>query len=251
MTRPNLRSMPNWERLVRFDAGRETWIHPDLPQSRFVYRYMDIAGAVATFNTRSFRMKPPRRWDDPYERWWCDQLFRSGSHLVDAKAYGLCWTTRNRDEPFWRLYTCPDRPTVPAIRVRTTVGKLVERMNRLIETEVGKAYLGRVRYTSAAALHDTAARLVASKEVARSAAIGLHWKRSQFMIEREVRLLWVVTAPSELPYYGLPFDSATFIDQIMVGPTVDKNEARRAIVSLVAAGAPISAICRSRIYDAK
>lgn len=112
----DLRSMPAWQRVERFGVGRESWIHADVAESKYLYRYMDVGGAVATFKGSSFRMRPPRRWDDPYETWWCDQLFRADSTLANAKAYGLCWTTRNRDEPFWRLYTCPDRPTVPAIR---------------------------------------------------------------------------------------------------------------------------------------
>lgn len=248
--RLNLRSMPEWNRLRREDVGREAWIHPDLANSKYVYRYMDLRGAIETFESASFRMKPPRRWDDPYETWWCDQLFEHGTALARAKAYGLCWTTRNRDEPFWRLYTCPDRPTEPAIRLRTTIATLRAQMLAMIHAEVGKAFLGRVRYAPVTALYDKAALLTVKPkdQVARTAAQGLHWKRSQFILEREVRLLWVVTADIELPFYSLAFDRATFIDQVMVGPTTDSDKALDAKRQLIDAGAPKGIVKRSLLY---
>lgn len=248
MTKADLRSMPEWERVRRAGKGRETYLHPDLAEAKYVYRYMDISGVVATFKMAAFRMKAPWRWDDPYETWWCDQLFKHGSPLADAKAYGLCWTTRNRDEPFWRLYTCPDRPKVPAIRLRTTVEKLVERMDALIDAEQGKAFLGRVRYAPVHALYDRATQLAGEKQVARSAASGLHWKRSQFILEREVRLLWVVTAEAAEPFYSLTFDPASFIDQVMIGPTADEEQVRVARRQLIDAGVPSGVICRSLLY---
>lgn len=224
-------------------------MHSDLHESMDVYRYMTIEGAVASFKTATFRMKPPRAWDDPYETWWCDQLFRAGSTLARAKAYGLCWTTRNRDEPFWRLYTCPHSPTVPAVRIRTTVSKLLARMRGMIREHHGKAFLGHVRYAPVNALYEKAANLSnEAKQVALHAAVGLHWKRSQFVLEREVRLLWIVTADEELPLHSLSFDCGSLIDQVMIGPTTDPQQALRAAQKLVEAGVPKDLVCDSTLY---
>lgn len=239
--------MPDWTRADARGKGRTPYVHADLQRSDRLYRYMDIEGVVATFQSGALRMKAPRRWDDPYERWWCDKLFHPGSKLNDTRPYGLCWTTRNRDEPFWRIYTCPGS-TVPAVRIRTSVGTLLDRMADLVNDGSGKAFLGRVRYAKVDDLNVRAEELTRAKQVASSAATGLHWKRSQFILEREVRLLWVMASRTDEPYYSLPFDTEHLIDQVMIGPTTDTKQTALAQRKLLDAGVPERVVCRSLLY---
>lgn len=243
--------MPAW--LHRDDLGlkRGTWVHPDLSDSTKLYRYMPIARAVSMFENRSLTLRQPHLWDDPYEKWWCEQLFKPGSKLVDAKAFGLCWTTRDKDEPVWRLYMCPAEPEIPSIRIRTTVAKLCSRVKAHAETHVGKAYLGRVRYTAASELKEIAAELTANPgdHLARNAAQGLHWKRSQFVLEMEVRLLWIMTASTAPDFIELPLEGFDVIDQVRIGPTTSKAKAHSAYDRLHAAGVSKDLLKYSSIYD--
>ena len=103
---------------------------------------------------------------------------------------------------------------------------------------------------AAAFLHDVAGALRADpKQIARHAALALHWKRSQFILEREVRLLWVVTADVEQQFHSLAFDRAAFVDQVMVGPTTDPAQALQAKQQLIDAGVPSRLVRRSLLYE--
>lgn len=143
----DLHSMPDWIEVEHTVPARGVWTHADLPSNTLLYRYMPLQWAIDVFGAKTFSMRQPRLWDDPYERWWSDQLFKAGSKLADARAFGSCWTTRYIDEQIWRIYMCPQQPEVPAIRISTRAGKLCARMKELCRTETGMAFLGRVRYT--------------------------------------------------------------------------------------------------------
>jgi hypothetical protein len=121
-------------------------------------------------------------------------------------------------------------------------------MAELVKTGDGKAFLGRVRYAPVEDLGARAAKLVMGKQVTSSAATGLHWKRSQFVLEREVRLLWVTTVLDDNPFYSLSFDTNTSIDQVMIGPTIDPKQVALARKQLRDAGVPERLIRRSLIY---
>jgi hypothetical protein len=210
-----------------------------------------IDAAVLTFSNQNLLLRAPHKWDDPYEKWWSQQLFRPDSKLVKAKAYGLCWTTRDRDEPIWRLYMCPAEPKMPAIRLRTTVGALCARMTRLAERKKEKAFMGRVRYKPAAELKRLAKKLTTARDdqVARNAALGLLWKREQFMLEEEVRLLWIETSKRRAARLRLPFDHLNIINQVMIGPSTGTRERNTAARELKLAGVPAHLINFSTIYD--
>lgn len=217
-----------WSPLVHQPAKRG-WVSlrevlPSLP----VYRYMRLAQFEELVTQRRLRLVPPQAWDDPHERWWCDSLFRANSRLANANAYASCWTTRYLDEPFWRLYACwcgPGTPhPKPAVRVRTTVGRLEQATRLAIQDSPAKVFIGRVRYCSRDELGraSVALRKGEGKDVASEVANGLHMKRNAFAFEREVRVLWVDKQPRRCDTQ-VPVDPLSFIDQVMVGPTNHKD----------------------------
>lgn len=250
MTKVNLHVLPAWERAEdkRAPPQRGVFTHSDLPASTVLYRYMTLALAELTLRGGALWMRPPQRWDDPYERWWCEELFRSDSKLREAKAYGICWTSRNRDEPIWRIYTTPGS-TEPAIRFKTTAGKLIAWANAEVQAHHGKAFLGRVRYwPEAKLLHEAKALRAgpATAQVARVAAQALHLKRRQFKLEAETRLLWIETSDVQADHRNLPL--AGLIDQIMIGPTTDPKQRIEARRKLLDAGAPKASLKTSMLY---
>ena len=187
-----------------------------------LYSYMHLDKFKVICDDRRLTLRRPEGWTDPHEKWWCDQLFRAGGPLRAANAYAFCWTTRTTDEPFWRLYSCwcgPGHPDPqPAVRVSTTVGKLMDVMQQAVAPAPAKVFIGRVHYRSGKALGRVASTLRAGKGVASEVASGLHLKRTAFRFESEVRALWVDNLVRREETY-VSIDPAKFIDQVMVGPT--------------------------------
>lgn len=253
MPKVNLRIVPGWERAEIEPAPPERGVftHADLPAATVLYRYMTLRTAELTLRGGSFWMRPPQSWDDPYERWWCEELFRPDSRLRKANAYGICWTSRNRDEPIWRIYMNPES-AMPAIRFRTTAGRLIEWANAEVQVRHGKAFLGRVRYWTEGQLLDEAKALrdgPADAQVARAAARALHLKRRQFKLEAETRLLWIETNDRLDGHRDLPLGG--LVDQIMIGPTTDANLRAEARQRLLAAGASKPLLKSSLLYHSK
>lgn len=253
MPKINLRSVPGWERAEAEPAPprRGVYTHADLPASTVLYRYMTLKTAELTLRGGAFWMRPPQSWDDPYERWWCEELFRPDSMLREAKSYGICWTSRNRDEPIWRIYMSPES-AMPAIRFRTTAGKLIEWANAEVKVRDGKAFLGRVRYWAEGLLLNEAKALrggPANAQVACAAARALHLKRLQFKLEAEIRLLWIETNERLDDHRDLPLGG--LVDQIMIGPTTDAKFRAEARLRLLAAGASEPLLKSSLLYHSK
>jgi hypothetical protein len=245
----NRHSMPEWQPVWDEEPARGVWTHDDLPDDTLLYRYTPLERGIDTLRTNAFLMRSPRAWDDPYERWWCDTLFAPHSKLAKAHAFGLCWTTRYLDEPVWRIYMCPAQPEVPALRISTTAAKLRARMTELARAEVGKAFLGRVRYTASERLPELAQNLMAdpNNHLARTAGQALLWKRAQFELEEEVRLLWIVTAADSPDMFPVSFNTG-LIEQVRIGPTTNEAVADDAYDRLLAAGVPEDWIEYSTIY---
>lgn len=253
MNKTRLHVLPEWVRAETQPAlnARGVFTHPDLPASTALYRYMTLETAELVLRGSALWMRSPQDWADPYERWWCEELFRADSKLQAAKAYAICWTSRSRDEPIWRIYTAPGS-TEPAVRFKTTAGKLIAWANNEVQARPGKAFLGRVRYWSESRLLEAAKVLRAgspSVQVASVAAKALHLKRRQFKLEAETRLLWIETSDVQDPHRDLPIDG--LIDQIMIGPTIDPERRTDARRRLLEAGASIGSLRASTLYHGR
>src|SRR5690349_2735701 len=153
--------IPKWRLIEKWGKGHGIYDHPDLDRGQWLYRYMRADQAFRMLRNGALWFCAPHRWDDPHEAWWCEQLFRAGSHLATAYAYGSCWTRRWRDEPFWRMYACKcvegdsgakerekrePTPKLPAVRFRAKAGTLFEWLRQSARRENCKTFMGCVRY---------------------------------------------------------------------------------------------------------
>jgi len=214
-----------WKPLVYEPTAKNTVRLREVVPSTTVYRYMRLKQFEDLVNDRRLKLLPPQTWDDPHEQWWCESLFRKGSGLANTRAYALCWTTAYMDDAFWRSYACwcgPGHPPPPpAVRIRTTVGKLEEAMRGAVnDSGPAKAFIGRVHYHRRDDLDRAAARLRngEAKEVSAEVANGLHMKRTAFAFEKEIRVLWVDQQAQREETY-VTVDPHALIDQVMVGPS--------------------------------
>jgi hypothetical protein len=241
-----------WHR-VHENAQKGAVYLRDLLSSTTVYRYLHQSQFKDMLSASVLNLARPHGWDDPHEKWWCDELFRAGSALHDAQPYASCWTVRYMDEPFWRFYSCkckPDSPPPPpAVRIRTTVGKLVQVLSQAVDDAPAKVFIGRVRYCSPVKLA-TAAKLMrerGGKDVASEAANGLHMKRSAFRFEQEVRALWIDKHKPQKRRH-IPIDPLWLFDQVMVGPSNKRKDVDAALELARKYGIPRELVQESTVY---
>ena len=258
-------ALPNWSIVEKFDKGRAVYVDSDLDLSQPLYRYMRADDAFKMLEKKALWFSAPHRWDDPHEKWWCDLLFRDGSHLGTAYAYGSCWTTRSHDEPFWRLYGCrcveddakarrkkiESVRVLPAVRFRAKADKLLHWLCESARGATCKAFMGHVRYCPVEQLRAVASNARASNDnPARIAADGLHMKRLAYQFEDEVRLLWI-DRKDRRGGHPIALDPLELFDQVMIGPTRADDEGRYLEVAarLMDRGIPEARIKPSSIWQ--
>jgi hypothetical protein len=251
--------VPKWRLADKWDVGHAIYDHADLDRAQWLYRYMTAEDAFRMLRDRALWFSAPHKWDDPHERWWCDQLFRDDSRLATAYAYGLCWTQRWRDEPFWRLYACKCDDTsgstapsrlLPAVRFRAKADTLFQWLHSSAKLEKEcKAFMGLVRYCPVSQLVNAARNLrkAAANYTASGAAKGLHMKRRAYEFECEVRMLWIDRKPKS-DGRAIPFDPIAMFDRVMIGPTKDPARYAEVESTLMSLGIPQSRIEPSSIW---
>lgn len=229
---------PRWLK-NRYDVGREFRVDPRIHPGQYLYRYMATDTAYKTLGKRNIWLADPKTWEDPHEEWWCMQLFTDRGHLPNNQAFGSCWTTRWRDEPFWRLQSRAGNG-LPAVRVRVKARVLADWFRATVRSHPTKTkgFVGKVSYCPIDQLGEAAGKLsrVQEKRVARVGAEALLMKRLAFEFENEVRLLWIDKAKAGSPHgFGLAFDPNQLFDQIMIGPSKSPaavKEVRRELVAM-------------------
>lgn len=225
----------------------------DLAGTAMIYRYMSLDRLLEMLDKKTLTLVSPRKWHDPYEDWWCDQVFAPGSKLATARAFGSCWTTNYRDEPFWRLYACrcDDRPEpLPAVRITTTISRVIQALTWTQDIEISKVFVGKVRYPKRAShLTNLAMRLRdgLDQHVARVAANALFTKRVAYQFESEVRILWI-DRQGERDCHHVRIDPLSFIQDIRIGPTKNEKDVTYIRGKLQNRGFPSSQIRESRLY---
>jgi hypothetical protein len=249
----NPNALPGWH-----ETAEGIYIQDGLDVKRSIYRYMSAANINRTLDAGKLYMSNVRRWTDPFEKWWCDELLRDGSKLGSVNVYGSCWTRRRYDEPFWRLYEdrcghcdasgAPLPSAAPPVRMKLKISRLVSHLAASVDPLKTKVFIGEVGYCSTDKIKSAAAELRNSaKQVAPEVATALHLKRIAFWFEREVRVLWIERGQAREAFL-LDFPAATLVDSFMIGPTLDVAAGKALKAALVGRGVPQQNIKRSLIY---
>lgn len=207
-----------------------------------IYRYMAAEHLLNYLGSGTFRLSSISQWEDPYEKWWHSRVFRAGSSLSEMQAFGSCWTTRARSEPFWRLYesNCSHKDSdgkplprgYPPVRIGTTVGNLREAFISALAHRNAHVFLARVGYATTKALKIYSDSLAAyPAQIPREVAHSLTFKRQTFSFEREIRLLWIDReCPDTSRSVNLPH--GRLIDSILIGPVARSEQGQRGISEL-------------------
>lgn len=250
------RTPVKWLRKMKVDAtGAEVWVDAALSEGKAVYRYMRPFRLFQLLDKRSLTLASPDLWIDPFEQWWADQLFRSGTELSNVVAFGSCWTSKWGHEPFWRLHACtcpgdPDDRPAPAVRIKSRVGILSRALQAEVTASPAKAFLGMVDYSMGRKALVAEAKRVQGEEkaVAKIAATALHRKRPAFSYEEEVRLL-VVERGAKPGLREVAINPAEVIEQVMIGPVAKRDAHHVDWIESELTKRGVSPIERSPLYN--
>jgi len=239
----------------RFSGGEHVasgvWLDQAVSLSQTLYRYVQWEPyGRKHLDDGKLYFASPARWPDPYERWWCEELFRAGSKLATVSAYAMCTTTSWGDEPYWRMYD--HSGTIPVVRFATTVGRLVSVLSDYVESRAAKAYIGKVMYHPGLDLQREAARLrqlSADAQLARHVAHALMLKRTAFTFESEHRAVLLDRSGKQEARF-LDFKPSELYTSAVIGPSVKKPEERALRAALAKHGFSEDRVRCSSIYRA-
>ncbi len=262
---------------------RGVFVHRSLRPDEIIYRYMPARRALTIARRGKLWLNKVSSWDDPYEAWWNNFLFREDGPLEGILAYGSCWTRRKMDEPYWRLYSdrCSRKhpPSDPPVRIESTVGRLTDALVNSVNHARAKIFLGKVQYCTESALKKHMNSLDTNPaELEREAAHALLFKRSHFTFESEIRVIYthrdyrLTRASHDGQRYSLtddkillersvfkstfpasdhleiPFNIGDVITGVMIGPVVEDRIPRAKLLQEKLKKVGFENVRRSKIY---
>lgn len=192
------------------DIKPDTKIYRIFPQMRF----------FSLFEERKNALLRPEKWDDPFE----NVFLKSPVMLPDGESaqfgfrddvFGQCWTLHTASDAMWQIYS----KNGEGIRVRTTVGKLIDSMRVAhgITADVS-CFIGRVRYQTDSQLKQFGESMFTEHSGAEAIAQSLLVKRNAYKHENEVRLIYIAPDPTKKSefVYKYDIDPLGLFDQAMV-----------------------------------
>lgn len=232
------------EQSIIGDIRPDTRIYRVFPQMRF----------FSLFEERRNALLRPQKWDDPFENVFLQSpvVFPNGENGpigFHNDVYGQCWTLETASDAMWQIYS----KNGDGIRVRTTVGKLINGMRAAnkIAADV-RCFIGRVRYLSDNRLKQFGKSMFTEYSGAEAIAQSLLVKRNAYKHENEVRLIYISpdsTREGDF-VYKYDIDPLALFDQAMVDGRVgwaDFVTLKERIARWT--GLPKSRIKRSLLYS--
>lgn len=187
-----------------------TTIYRIFPRNRFLQLFEESQNALVL----------PTKWDDPFENVFlqADVVSANGEkgHFgCHDDVYGQCWTLETASDAMWQIYS-RDKD---AVRVRTTVGKLIGSL-RSIHGKWAEAtcFIGRVDYLRESKLKEFGRTVFKDYSGSEAIARTLLVKRRAYKHENEVRLIHIERGGTKHVngVYTYKLDPRDIIDQVMV-----------------------------------
>ena len=201
----------------------------NISQNINIYRIFSREYFFELFENRENVLVLPRKWDDPFENVFLRSPVRFvsdgeiGKFAFRDDLYGQCWTREPVSEAMWQIYSRDKN----GIRVRTTVGKLIDSMRNVHgEWSNLSCFIGLVKYMTDKQLKEfgkTAFRdHINSRIVARSLLV----KRKAYKFENEVRLIYFDhdKVRNTQGVYKYELDPLAVFDQVMIDGRVSVKE---------------------------
>lgn len=202
------------------ELKRETKVYRIIPYSRF----------VQLFTTKQNGLVRPKLWDDPFENLALNSVANIGGQIGEFgfknDVYGQCWTLESASDAMWRIYSSG----TDGIRIRSTVGCLLDSLSSASAMPQISCFVGQVRYLKERELNTFAATHFADGlgTDGRKLAETLLIKRKPFKHENEVRLIYASSDETkpEADLYLYSLDPDISIDQVLLHPQLTFAEAK-------------------------
>lgn len=198
--------------------GPETKIYRIFPRDRFLQLFQEEQNALVL----------PTMWDDPFENAILKAEVRTstgelGSFSFHSDVYGQCWTLETASDAMWQIYS----RNSDAVRVRTTVGRLIESLSASQgDWAHVSCFIGRVEYMSEKRLRKFGSTVFKDGVTPDAVAQSLLAKRRAYKHENEVRLIYFERRNTRHPngVFKYALDPRSVIDQVMVDGRVPYKE---------------------------
>lgn len=202
-----------------------------ITQETKVYRIITKQRFDELFQKKQNCLVRPKLWEDPFENLALnspiDVMGKMGTIPFKDDVYGQCWSLNKASDAMWRIYS----QGTDGIRIRSTVGKLLDGLATTDGLPELTCFVGKVKYLSDNGLRDFAENQFAGgfDSGGRKIAETLLIKRKAFKHEREVRLIYsaVGGTPPKQDLYFYDFDPHKIVDQIMLHPQLTLPEAKK------------------------
>jgi len=158
-----------------------------------IYRFTQIKWLLDSIMQKNNTLLSPRKWNDPFENALAREIRLSrpdGStspHPLRNRVYGQCWTLTPETDAFWRMYA----PHGDGVRLRSTVRKVYQSLERSQDLHAISCFIGRVQYKTEKEITASWANQQFVGQGTRGHVETLLLKRMEFQPESEVRLLYL------------------------------------------------------------
>lgn len=198
--------------------GPKTRIYRIFPRNRFFELYQENQNALVL----------PTMWDDPFENVILRSEVRSsngerGTFGFHGDVYGQCWTLETASDAMWQIYS----RNSDAVRVRTTVGRLIESLSASQgDWAHVSCFIGHVEYMSEKRLWELGSTVFKDGITSDAVARSLLAKRRAYKHENEVRLIYFERGDTKHPkgVFKYALDPRKVIDQVMVDGRVSYDD---------------------------
>ena len=195
---------------------------------RKIYRIIPQERFFELFEEKKNTLLRPTKWQDPFENVFLKSPVKlssgeTASFAFHKDVYGQCWTLERSSDAMWQIYS----KNGDAIRVRTTIGKLIRSL-RAAHGGMADAscFVGRVRYEAVKELKEFGKNMFVWHSGAEAIAQSLLIKRTAYKHEDEVRLIYIApgdTADADW-IYKYDLDPLDVFDQAMVDGRVEVDK---------------------------
>lgn len=219
-----------------------------------IYRVLPRDRFFSLFEERQNALVLPKKWQDPFENIILKSKVKMatgeiGKFASHDNVYGQCWTLESASDAIWQIYSREQN----AVRVRTTVGKLIDSLRSVHRDLADVSYfIGRVEYLTERRLREFG-RTIFKKDITPEAvARSLLVKRRAYKHENEVRLI-LYFEPKSIKHsngiYKYKLSPLDVIDQAMIDGRVPYAEFvpfKKEIMRRT--GLPYASVKRSLLY---
>lgn len=204
-------------------AGVNVLFKEDRP-CRSVYRILQLEHLAKWFETDTYPLLSPSKWEDPFEAVIEDAIFPRNQPLPYEKGeiFGLCLTRCGRSDALWRIYS----KSKCGICVKISLDNFCKELSFSNELLLGRTFIGDVNYENINSLRKKMMNIfpeLSEEKKIDFAVNSMLLKRKVFSYENEVRILhFTKKSPSDgLLYFTC--DPRKIIKSIIIDPRASKD----------------------------